>query len=171
VAWKIEFTLLLKKLGSWLEDVDSLHVRESLDSHSQPLTNTDLIELEQQRTYGEKEEIASEIEGCVSKEILIKELEQMFRNLETVKHQIMDLDPNVERSKLVRRALENAISCYRKLHDENKKATSAEMTLAKYFFRTYHIHFPPFFAVHFFNKHFSPYLLFIIVYISIYVHT
>jgi hypothetical protein len=33
----------------------------------------------------EKEEIASEGEGCVSKEILIKELEQTFRNLKTVK--------------------------------------------------------------------------------------
>jgi CRISPR/Cas system-associated protein Csm6 len=32
----------------------------------------------------QKEEIASEGEGCVSKEILIKEVEQMFRNLETV---------------------------------------------------------------------------------------
>jgi hypothetical protein len=31
--------------------------------------------LEQQRTYDEKEEIASEGDGCVSKEILIKELE------------------------------------------------------------------------------------------------
>jgi transposase-like protein len=49
----------------------------------------------------EKEEIASEGEGCVSKEIFIKELEQMFRNLETVKQQIMDLDPNLERSMLV----------------------------------------------------------------------
>jgi hypothetical protein len=38
----------------------------------------------------EKGEIASEGEGCVSKEILINELEQMFRNLETVKQQIMD---------------------------------------------------------------------------------
>jgi hypothetical protein len=52
--------------------------------------------LEQQRTYDEKAEIASEGEECVSKEILIKELEQMFRNLETDKQQIMDLDPNVE---------------------------------------------------------------------------
>jgi hypothetical protein len=39
----------------------------------------------------EKEKTASEGQGCVSKEILIKELEQMFRNLETVKQQIMDL--------------------------------------------------------------------------------
>jgi hypothetical protein len=47
------------------EDDDSRNVRESLDSHSQPLTDTDLIELEQQLTFGEKEEIASEGEGCV----------------------------------------------------------------------------------------------------------
>jgi hypothetical protein len=58
-----------------------------------------------------KEEIASEGEGCVSKEIFIKEFEQMFRNLETVKQRNMELDPNVERSMLVRRTLENGISC------------------------------------------------------------
>jgi hypothetical protein len=72
----------------------------------------------------EKEEIASQGEGCVSKEILIKKLEQMFRNLETVTQQIIDLDPNVERSMLVRRTLENRISCYRKMYEEKKKATS-----------------------------------------------
>jgi hypothetical protein len=80
----------------------------------------------------EKEEIASEGEGCVSKEILIKELEQMFRNLETVKQQIMDLDPNVEKSMLVHRTLENGISYYRKMYEEKKKATSVQTTLDKY---------------------------------------
>jgi hypothetical protein len=94
-----EISVIGKDLG--FEDVDSPSVRECLDSHSQPLTDMDLIELEQQHTYDEKEEIASEGEGSVSKEILIKELDQMFRNLETVKQQIMDLDPNVERSMLV----------------------------------------------------------------------
>jgi hypothetical protein len=80
-----------------------------------------------------KEGIASEGEGCVSKEILIKELEQMFRNLETVKQRNMELDPNVERSMLVRRTLENGISCYRKMHEEKKKASSVQTTLDKYF--------------------------------------
>jgi hypothetical protein len=97
------------------EDVDSSNVRECLDSHSQPLTDTDLIELEQQRTFDKKEEIVSEGEGCVSKEILIKEPEQMFQNLENVEQQVIDLDPNVERSMLVCRTQENRISCYRKL--------------------------------------------------------
>jgi hypothetical protein len=81
----------------------------------------------------EKGEIASEGEVCVSKEFFGKELEQMFRNLETVKQQIMDLDPNVETSMLVHRTLENGISCYRKMYEEKKKATSVQTTLEKYF--------------------------------------
>jgi hypothetical protein len=65
----------------------------------------------------------------------MKELEQMFRNLETVKQQIMDLDPNVERSMPVRRTLENGISCYRKMYEEKKKATSVQTTIDKYYSR------------------------------------
>jgi hypothetical protein len=91
--------------------------------------------LEQQLTYDERDEIASEGERCVSKEILIKELEQMFRNLETVKQQFMDSDPNVERGMRVRRTLENGISCYRKMYEQKKTATSVQTTLDKYFSR------------------------------------
>jgi hypothetical protein len=47
------------------------------------------------------------ISRALDKEILIKKLEQMFRNLETVKQPIMDLAPNAERSILVPRTLEN----------------------------------------------------------------
>jgi hypothetical protein len=65
-----------KDLG--FEDVDSPSVRECLDSHSQPLTDTDLTESVQQRTYYKKEEIAYKGEGSVSKEILIKEIDKMF---------------------------------------------------------------------------------------------
>jgi hypothetical protein len=66
---------------------------------------------------------------------LMKGLEQMFRNLETVKQQIMDWDPNVERSMLVHRTLENGLSCYRKMYEEKKKATYVQTTLEKYFSR------------------------------------
>jgi hypothetical protein len=102
-------------LVTWLEDCNQKRI---------PIGTTDTEE---------KEETASEGEGCVSEEILIKQLEQIFRNLETVKQQIMDLDPNVERSKLVRRTLENGISCYRKMCEEEKMATSVQTTLNKYF--------------------------------------
>jgi hypothetical protein len=117
----------------------------------------------------EKEEITSEGEGCVSKEILIKELEQMFRNLETVKQQITGLDPNVERSMLVR--LENVISCYHEMYEEKKKATSVETTVVRYFSRKLAYPFFTRFAAHFFNKRFLACLLFIILYTSIYVHS
>jgi hypothetical protein len=59
----------------------------------------------------------------------------MFRNLETVKQQIMDLDPNVERSVLVCRTLENGTSCYRKMYEEKNKATSVQTTVDKYISR------------------------------------
>jgi hypothetical protein len=49
------------------------------------------------------------------------------------KQQIMDLDPNVERSMLVRRTLENGISCCREMYEEKRKATSVQTTLDKYF--------------------------------------
>jgi hypothetical protein len=65
----------------------------------------------------------------------------MFRNLETVKQHIMDLDPNMERSMLVRRTLENGISCARKMYEEKKKATSVQTTRDKYFSRKQHISF------------------------------
>jgi hypothetical protein len=47
----------------------------------------------------------------------------------------MNLDPNVERSMVVRRTLENGISCYRKMYGEKKKATSVQTTLGKYYSR------------------------------------
>jgi hypothetical protein len=46
------------------EDVDSLNVRECLESHSQPFTDIDLTELGQPHIYDEKEETASEGDGC-----------------------------------------------------------------------------------------------------------
>jgi hypothetical protein len=63
----------------------------------------------------------NKFQECVSTEILIKELKQMFKNLETVSKQIMDLDPNVERSTLVHRIPKNRIRCYHKLHEKKKE--------------------------------------------------
>jgi hypothetical protein len=55
--------------------------------------------------------------------------------METVKQQIMDLDPYMIRSMHVRRILENGISCHRKIYEEEKKATSVQTTLGKCFSR------------------------------------
>jgi hypothetical protein len=105
----------------------------------------DLIELKPQGASDKSVEIASEGEERVSKEILIKELEQMFRNLETVKHRIMDLEPEVERSMLVRRTLENGISCYRKLFEDRRREKNGlhmlKRRLIYIFSRKQHIHF------------------------------
>jgi hypothetical protein len=51
---------------------NSPNVREFLDAHSQPLTDMDLVELEQQHTYDEKNEITSEGDGRISKESTVQ---------------------------------------------------------------------------------------------------
>jgi hypothetical protein len=89
-----------------------------------------------------------------------KGTEQMFRNLETVKQQIMDLDPNVERSMPVRRTLQNGTSCYRKMYEEKKEATSVQTTIDKYFFLEVAYSFFTRFVAHFFNKRFFSLLAF-----------
>jgi hypothetical protein len=53
----------------------------------------------------------------------------MFRNLGSVKQLIMGLVPNVERIMLIRRTLEKGISCYRKMYEEKKKASSVKTRL------------------------------------------
>jgi hypothetical protein len=55
--------------------------------------------------------------------------------LETLEQEITDLDPNVERSMLVRRNLENGISCCRKMCEEKKDATSVQTAVEKYISR------------------------------------
>ena len=71
------------------------------------------------------------------KEISIKELEQMFQNLENVKQQIMGLEASVERGMLVHWTLNNWIRCFRKCYEEKKKAKIVQTTLDKYFYRKY----------------------------------
>jgi hypothetical protein len=91
----------------------------------------------------------------------------MSRNLETVKQQIMDLDPNLETSMLVCRTIQNGISCYRKLYEQKKKVAPVQMTLDKYFSRKEHPFFTRF-VTHLFNNRFLAFLLFIILHISMY---
>lgn len=59
-----------------------------------------------------KMNMGTEGEECVSKEIWLKELKQMFWKLETLKKYVINLDPNVKRNMLVQEKLENIISHY-----------------------------------------------------------
>jgi hypothetical protein len=83
----------------------------------------------------------------------------------------MDLDPNVESSMLVRRIIENGISCFRKFYEAKKKAYSCSNDAWQIFLQKVPCPFFTRFVAHFFNKFFLAYLLFIILYISIYVHS
>ena len=111
-----EIALIGKDLG--FENVDEENIQELLNSHSADMDDVSLIELEQQQALQEKYE-----DDCeeVVKEITIKELEDLFQDMEKVKRRLMDIDPDVNRSMKVCRSLEDQLSCYRKIYFEKKQ--------------------------------------------------
>ena len=110
-----EIALIGKDLG--FENVDEENIQELLNSHSADMDDVSLIELEQQQALQEKYE-----DDCeeVVKEITIKELEDLFQDMEKVKRRLMDIDPDVNRSMKVCRSLDQ-LSCYRKIYFEKKQ--------------------------------------------------
>lgn len=103
------------------EDVDEL-----LASHSEELTNEDLIELEQQKV-AEEEEAPTVEEAPPGKVLTTKVLAEAFQHLEAAMSLFEENDPNVERSALVNRGISNMYSCYREIYKE--KRTSVQISL------------------------------------------
>ncbi len=68
---------IIKRFHLGFEDVDSKNVHELLDSHSNELGDNDLIEIEHQIAYDEKEEENQETQ-LIAKHITVKELDEFF---------------------------------------------------------------------------------------------
>lgn len=99
------------------DDIDDL-----LCSHSQELTDEDLIELEAQvqKEAIESQEIASSISNS-EKELTLKKLSVAFANLENAMKIFEENDPNFERSFNVNNKICAAYQCYQDLYDSKKK--------------------------------------------------
>ncbi|CAM2117596.1 unnamed protein product [Caretta caretta] len=105
------------------EDVDAL-----LASHSEELTNEDLIELEQQKV-AEQEDDVSTVEDTPPRKVLTsKVLAEAFQYLEAAMSLFEEHDPNIEHSASVNRGTSNMYSCYREIFKE-KKRTSVQTSL------------------------------------------
>ena len=92
--------------------------------------NDDLINLEQERA-GNNEE--SDDEKIETKEFSVKELEEMFIAWDLLKKNIVDGDPNLERSMRVSREIDKAVLCYKVMYDKKKKKSMKQKTLLQYF--------------------------------------
>ncbi|XP_026474799.1 tigger transposable element-derived protein 1-like [Ctenocephalides felis] len=99
------------------DDIDDL-----LSSHSQELTDEDLIELEAQvqKEALESQEIASSISDS-EKELTLKKLSVAFANLKNAMKIFEENDPNFERSFNVNNKICAAYHCYQDLYDSKKK--------------------------------------------------
>jgi hypothetical protein len=66
---------------------------------------------------------------------LLKQFEDIFRAVEVVKQQIMDADPNPDRSMQTRRDVDKVLCLYRHTHEDVKKERIVQSMLLKYFER------------------------------------
>jgi hypothetical protein len=105
-----------------------------LQSHSQDLSNEDLIETEEQGIVEEDEdeqEVA--IETAPAPTFTIQRLAEAFRHIKSAMEIFETDDPNSERSSKVLEAMKNAYACYRKIYHEKKKVSSVQTSLDSYF--------------------------------------
>ncbi|XP_053568008.1 tigger transposable element-derived protein 1-like [Bombina bombina] len=104
-------------------------VIEVLDSHSQELTNEDLMELEKEIELREE---TQDIETPQLKKFLTKELADAFRLIEAGMAKLEEQDSDTERFAKVYRTVTEGLKCYRAIYDEKKKS-SIQTSLDAYF--------------------------------------
>uniref|UniRef100_UPI00358F6F9C uncharacterized protein isoform X1 n=1 Tax=Myxine glutinosa TaxID=7769 RepID=UPI00358F6F9C len=123
-----EIVGLAKEAG--FDEVDLDDVVELLESHGEDLSNQDLIELEQQRARERQEEAESPTPP--PKHFTTKRLAEIFHYIDHAKEIMMEDDPNMERSLHAKRALDDAVRCYKELY-ERKKREAIQTSLYTYF--------------------------------------
>lgn len=109
-------------------EVDENDVQELLDSHSEPLSNDDLMELEKQNTLEEMEE-DKEPERTLS----VKIFEEIFNHINQAIHLLQENDPNPNRSNGKTNAIENDMKVYKELFEAKKRM--AKQTVISSFFK------------------------------------
>jgi hypothetical protein len=110
------------------EDVDEANVDEFLRSHTEELTNEDLLELE--KDLNEKGDESSVVERV--KLLSTKQTAEFFKHIHTAISIIDENDPNRERSAKVARDIQSSLACYKELYRERKNA-AYQLTLDHFF--------------------------------------
>jgi hypothetical protein len=111
-----------RELG--FDGLENDDVRELLNSHSEELIDDDLLLLDQQKAFEEAENNAEERDN-----VQVKEFEDIFQAVEVVKQQIMDADPNFDRSMQIRRDVDKALIANQHMYEDLKKEKAVQSTL------------------------------------------
>ncbi|XP_061444367.1 tigger transposable element-derived protein 1-like [Rhineura floridana] len=113
-------------------EVQPEDVAELLASHTEPLSNEDLLELEEER---EEEDVWDEVETTEQPEGLTsKILLEAFRHLDTAMALFEKHDRDFERSSKVNAIISGGYACYKEIYREKKRAT-VQTSLDTYFLK------------------------------------
>ncbi|MEE6472512.1 hypothetical protein FKM82_009634 [Ascaphus truei] len=111
-------------------EVEAEDVAELLASHSEPLSNEDLLELEEER---EEDDVQDEVETIEQPEGLSsKILFETFRHLDSAMAFFEKHDRDFERSSKVNAIISGGYACYKEIYREKKRAT-LQTSLDTYF--------------------------------------
>jgi hypothetical protein len=113
-------------------EVEAEDVRELLESHDQPLSDEDILAMEEQRRLLNEQEAMPE-DTAQPKEMTTKELEVGIAKIEDTIAYWERVDPNFDRSSKVNSGLEHQIACYRELLRERKKTSMRQTSLFSFF--------------------------------------
>eukprot|EP00106_Octopus_bimaculoides_P013734 XP_014781176.1 PREDICTED: tigger transposable element-derived protein 1-like [Octopus bimaculoides] len=102
-------------------DVSASDIDELLQSHSDELTNEELVAMQEEATAEKEKDTVDETPVSTFK---LKGLEEAFQHLDKALEIFQVQDPNFERSARVSTTITNASLCYRKIYREQKYASS-----------------------------------------------
>ena len=103
-------------------DLEEEDFEELLESHSEELTNEELMELEEMQRKEEQEE--TEDEPLPIKKFDTKLLAAAFSKIEEALTLLEGQDPNVERFSKVSTTIHDAMQCYHIIKDEKERKTT-----------------------------------------------
>jgi len=116
--------MLIKELSEIAEEVglgnvDPVGITEVLVSHSQPLSKEVLYELAQQLTEQQKEDVHVGDRG--TKELQVKNLTDVLSAIDMAAEKLRDVDPDWERSSVVKRGIRAMLHPYYEILQDKKK--------------------------------------------------
>jgi hypothetical protein len=109
--------------------VEPQDVAELRESHSQPLSNEDLLALEKQR----QEDVPEEVSIVKPKGVTSKILSEVLCYFEAGMALLEKHDPDFERSSKVNANHVRDYACYTEIYGEKKRLSSSQTTLDSYF--------------------------------------
>uniref|UniRef100_A0A8C4RA68 HTH CENPB-type domain-containing protein n=1 Tax=Eptatretus burgeri TaxID=7764 RepID=A0A8C4RA68_EPTBU len=117
----------LVEMGRQLElEIVADDVNQLLSSHSEELSNEDLMQLEEQKVADEV------VEPPPPKRFMTKQMAKAFRMIDSALALFEEQDANCYRFASVSRTVNNALSCYKQIYEEKKKA-SVQLSLVSFF--------------------------------------